>query len=52
MKTSHMLFCGLLLVAGVVLLSSGVGGPRVPAAASVRADDGRNDLDDDAAGPP
>ena len=26
MKTSHMLFCAVLLIAGVVLLSSGVGG--------------------------
>jgi hypothetical protein len=25
MKTSHMLFCALLLVVGVVLFSSGVG---------------------------
>jgi hypothetical protein len=25
MKSSHMLFCGLLLVVGVVLLASGVG---------------------------
>ena len=26
MKTRHMLFCAVLLIAGVVLLSSGVGG--------------------------
>ena len=26
MKTSHMLFCAVLLVGGLVLLSSGVGG--------------------------
>ena len=26
MKTSHMLFCAVLLIASVVLLSSGVGG--------------------------
>ena len=25
MKSSHMLFCGFLLVVGVVLISSGVG---------------------------
>lgn len=25
MKTSHMLFCAVLVIAGVVLLSSGVG---------------------------
>ncbi len=26
MKTSHMLFCAVLLVGGVVLLASGLGG--------------------------
>lgn len=49
MKTSHMLLCAVLLVVGVVLLSSGRR-RRVPAAPRVRADDGRDDLDDDAPG--